>query len=365
MSGARVLLVAAPLRLTVYVLLGATAVIVGLMTILIVRHGEAARADRVRTRLQHEFGPVFSRFLESEDPVHLAEELRPAFMRMNAAERPVAAVLITELMGEASTSQREQLRRALETAGLVELGERGTRRRSPWRRTLACELLGKVGAPRSVPALLERLADRRPEVRLAAVRALGDIGSTEAIPALTKAFLERSSAPTNVVSDALRRIGGEAVTAFERGIVSPDPMVRVSACFGVAALAEQAADPARQLAETLGSDPDARVCTAAAAALGICGGERAPGALVAATTNADVHVRRAALKALGSFDDPSTGETLTECVEDEDRETALDAAESLLALARRPRAGPAARAQLESSSAWAVEYARIVAEVSG
>jgi HEAT repeat protein len=59
----------------------------------------------------------------------------------------------------------------------VELGEKGTRRLSPWRRALACEALGTIGAQRSVPVLLERLEDRRPEVRIAAVNALGDIRS--------------------------------------------------------------------------------------------------------------------------------------------------------------------------------------------
>jgi hypothetical protein len=105
----------------------------------------------------------------------------------------------------------------------VELGERGTRRLSPWRRTLACELLGEIGAHRSVLALLARLEDHRPEVRLAAVRALGEVGSKEAVPALSTAFLQRRVAPTNIVNNALRRIGGEAASAFERGITSDDP----------------------------------------------------------------------------------------------------------------------------------------------
>ena len=49
--------------------------------------------------------------------------------------------------------------------------------------------------------------------------------------------------------------------------------------------------------------------------------------------------------------------------EDEDREVAIRAAEALLVLSRRPRAAPEARARLQASSAWAVEYARKVAEV--
>jgi HEAT repeat protein len=283
---------------------------------------------------------------------------------MDAAHRPVAATLVTDLMQAASSSQREQLRLALEQSGIVELGHRGTRRFSPWRRALACEMLGKIGSPRSVPVLVARLEDRRPEVRTAAVRALGDIGSAEAVPALADAFLERRVAPTNVVNAALRRIGGESGPAFELGLASPDAIVRVSSCYGLSAIASTHGGAAFRLARMLGSDSDAGVRAAAAAALGIVGGGNAPESLRDATTDPDVQVRRAAVKALGSFDDPTSGEALDGCTEDEDRETALRAAEALLALANRPRAAQAARARLESSSAWSVEYASTVAEVS-
>jgi HEAT repeat protein len=119
-----------------------------------------------------------------------------------------------------------------------------------------------------------------------------------------------------------------------------------------------------RLAQVLASDPDARVRSAAAAALGIVGGGSAPTALVGATTDPDVQVRRSAVKSLGYFDDPSTSQALDDRTEDEDREVALRAAEALVALAGRPRAAPEARARLESSSAWVVQYARKIAEVS-
>ena len=307
---------------------------------------------------------MFSRFLQSQHPSCLAEELRPAFLGMDAAHRPVAATLIADVMGHASPAQKEQLRDALEEAGIVELGHRGTRRLSPWRRALECEMLGKIGAHRSVPVLLERLEDRRPDVRMAAVQALGDIGSAEAVPALGEAFLARRVAPTDVVNEALRRIGIDAFPVFERGVASADPVIRISSCFGLAGIVEKRRACAFRLALVLDTDSDARVRTAAASALGILGGEEAPAPLRRAATDGDVHVRRSSVKALGSFDDPTTGQTLDECTEDEDRETAIRAAEALLALARRPRAAPEARARLESSSAWAVEYARTVAEVS-
>jgi len=365
MSGVVVLQVAAPLRLTFWVLAIAGAWVVVLLALVVARHLQWARAERRREQVQGELEPVFSRLLEGEDHVLLARELRPAFMRMDAAERPVAAVFVTDLMQQVSPAQTEELRSTLEQSGIVELGERGTRRWSPWRRALACETLGKIGARRSVPVLLERLEDRRPEVRVAAVRALGDIGSAEAVPALREAFLERRSAPTNVVSDALREIGGEVVgPTFERGVASPDPVVRVSACFGLGATAGTHGAAVYRLAGVLASDSDANVRTAAASALGMAGGGDAPAALVAATADPDDRVRRAAVKALGRFDDPTTTETLDACTEDEDREVAIRSAEALVALAKRPRAGAEARARLESSSAWAVGYALTVAAVN-
>lgn len=198
---------------------------------------------------------------------------------------------------------------------------------------------------------------------MAAVRALGDIRSDEAVPALSDAFLERRVAPTNVVNDALRRIGGESAPAFEQGIASPDPVVRVSSCFGLSGIAESHGGAVHRLAVVLGSDSDGSVRAAAAHALGIVGGGNAPPELLAATVDPEVNVRRSAVKALGSFDDSTTCKTLVDRTEDEDREVALRAAEALVVLTGRPRATAAARAWLDSSSAWAVRYARKVAEV--
>jgi hypothetical protein len=355
---------AAPLRLTFWVVVVGAAVILVLIGLGVARHLQEVRDERRREHVRAQLGPVFSRFLETEDATHLAEELRPAFLRMDAAHRPVAASLTIDVMREASPSQKAQLSGELELAGIVELGERGTRRRSPWRRALACEMLGEIGADGSVQCLLERLEDRRPEVRLAAVRALGDIGSKEAVPALSKAFLERRVAPTNIVNNALRKIGGEAAPAFERGIISDDPIVRVSSCFGFSGIAEEHAVAVERLAEVLTADSDPQVRAAAAAALGIVGGGNAPSQLLDATADSNVHVRRSAVKALGSFDDPTTGDTLVSRTEDEDRETAIRAAESLIALSCRPRAGVQARFHIDCCDSWAVEYARKVAEVT-
>jgi hypothetical protein len=141
-SGVRVLVIVAPLRLTLWVLATATTVIVVLVGIGVARHLEWVRAGRRRERVRAELAPLFSSFLQRQHPVRLAEELRPAFLRMDAAHRPVPAVLVADDMSHASPSQREQLRAELEESGIVDLGHRGTRRFSPWRRALACEMLG-------------------------------------------------------------------------------------------------------------------------------------------------------------------------------------------------------------------------------
>jgi hypothetical protein len=133
------------------------------MALVVARYLQWGRVTRRSERVRGELGPVFSRFLETGDHARLAQELRPTFMRMDAAERPVAAVLVTDLMRQVSPSQIDELRSTLEQSGIVELGERGTRRLSPWRRALACEMLGKIGA--AAPCRLcssgSRIAGRR------------------------------------------------------------------------------------------------------------------------------------------------------------------------------------------------------------
>ncbi len=150
------------------------------------------------------------------------------------------------------------------------------------------------------------------------------------------------------------------------GVRDHAAVVRLISCFGLAATAESVGpDTVRGvLGETLLGDAEPRVRTAAAAALGQVGGTAAPASLVAATDDSDVRVRRSAVKALGMFDDPAAVGALAARADDPDRETALRAAESLLALEERPAAGSAARARVETSDSWSIDYAQAVAGVA-
>jgi hypothetical protein len=86
MSAASVLpaVLIAPDRMTVWVLAAGTVLIVVLAAIGVLRHFEAVSTERRRARLQREFGPVCSRFLETQDSDRLAESLRTAQRRGDA-----------------------------------------------------------------------------------------------------------------------------------------------------------------------------------------------------------------------------------------------------------------------------------------
>lgn len=320
------------------------------------------RRERIRARL----APVVQRHLASGDPGVAAEQLRLVVAGLGRQERPVAAWILRDLTRGADEATRTRVRAVLDETGAVELTERSTRRWMPWRRALACEMLGTLGAERSVPVLVERLEDDRSEVRMAAARALGAIGAPTAAPSLASVFLERRAVPTGVAYDALRSLGPYGAEVFRRGLGSPDPTIRVASCFGTAALAADTgvARAAEDVARLLAADPSTRVRTAAAKALGVIGGTTPPRVLVEAAGDPEVHVRREAVAALGLFDEPGAVGLLAGAAQDPDREVALRAAEALLALGSRPRAGEAARAVVASSRAWSVDYARAVSELA-
>jgi hypothetical protein len=84
MSGVRMLVVVAPLRLTVWILAVAAAAIVVLIAIGMSRHLETVRAARSREHVRAELGPVFSRFSRASTPRALPRSFAPrscAWMR--------------------------------------------------------------------------------------------------------------------------------------------------------------------------------------------------------------------------------------------------------------------------------------------
>ncbi|HXV58852.1 MAG TPA: HEAT repeat domain-containing protein, partial [Gaiellaceae bacterium] len=141
---------------------------------------------RRRERVERRLAPVVERLVSGEGRERTVWELRSLLAGSGSLERPAAAWLLRDATRGADEELLARLRGILEDCGAIELAERGTRRWTPWRRALACEVLGAFGSERSVPVLLERLRDRRLEVRTAAARALGAIRSGAAAPALAE-----------------------------------------------------------------------------------------------------------------------------------------------------------------------------------
>jgi hypothetical protein len=319
--------------------------------------------ERRRAPIRERLEPVIRRLVEGRDPEDTAAELERIVAGLGRTSRPVAAWLLRDLTVGADADTRARVREVLDKSGAIDAAEKGTRRWMPWRRALACEILGTIGAERSVPVLIARLGDDRLEVRIAAARALGAIGAPQAGSALTSLFLERKAVPTGVAYDALRRLGSPGADAFGKGLDRSDPTVRVASCFGLAATA--AGDGAlRALTRVMERDDNVRVRTAATHALGVVGGASPPAALVRAARDPELHVRREAVAALASFDDPESVQALAESLGDPDREIALRSATSVLRLGDSPRAGAAARAALNASRAWSVDYVRTIKELA-
>jgi HEAT repeat protein len=350
----------------VWVVAGLAAVNLALFVALVVAREQWVVHRRLRERIGTRLAPVIERLLQGGDTQRAAEELRPVIAGLGPQARPVAAWLVLDGLREADAGTRDVVRQVLAESGAVELAERATRRWMPWRRALACELLGTIGTEGSVDVLVWRLRDRRAEVRSAAARALGMLGHPVAASPLTELFLRQEGVPTGVAYDVLSRLGEAGADAFRQGLESPRVSVRVTSCFGIAAHAETVArgQAVALLEQRLRTEEDPRVRAGAASAMRSLRGDAAPGALLEAVHDPVPAVRRSAAKALAAFDDPAAVAALGPLTSDEDRETALRAAESLLALSDGKRGGEPARRTLLGSDAWTVESARATARLT-
>jgi HEAT repeat protein len=347
------------------VFIGLLALNVVVLAAIVLQREQWVLHRRVRTRIRGQLTPVLARLLDGKDPEGDAEELRPLLAGLGPQSRPVAAWLVLDALREADDATRAAVRGVLRDAGAVQVAERATLRRMPWRRALACEFLGTIGTEHSVDALVERLGDKRSEVRRAAARALGELGDPAAAGPLETLFLARERVPIGVANDALSRLGAAGAAAFRRGLLAPEPSVRVTSCFGIASATDATArdDVLALLEQRLRADGEARVRAAAASAMRWLPGEVAPPALREALRDSSPAVRRSAAKSLSAFDDPAAAVALSEMVSDVDRESALRAAESLLALSEGARAGAPARRELAASRAWTVKSVLAIAEL--
>jgi HEAT repeat protein len=313
------------------------------------------RAERVRARL----APIIES-VRADASAADRQRLRDAVADLDAQSRPIAAALLIDRLDEVPASERGAIVELLREAGAIDVALRSARARTAWRRSLACAALGASGAPEAVPVLEELLDDHNHHVREAAVEALGAIGDPAALPALRRLYLSETAVRPGIVYAALVELGPAAAEVFGEAIGSDNPRVRASACFGLAATARGDVSQDEVSIEHALTDSDSAVRTAAADALAAVGAGTVPSALVTAVTDPELSVRKAAVRALGAYDDPRAVAAAARALRDDEREIALRSAESLVLLARKPRAGPDAARALAVADVWPVQTARML-----
>lgn len=312
---------------------------------------ERSRARRA-ARFRREWALMLDELTSgSPDP----EGLGARIGRFDELQRPIAATMLLERLGSASVAERTAVLEAMRETGATDMLLHSLRRRRPWRRALGARTLGQVGATDAVPALIERLDDRSRYVREAAVRALGRIGDERSLRPLAVLFLNPDRAGAGIVYDALLALGDAADAVFREGLASPTESVRVTSCFGVAAALEP--DDARLELERMLADTAGEVRAAACETLGRVAGATTPDQLMEATRDPVPSVRRAAVAALGSYDDPRSLAPLLAALGDPERDVALRAGEALVRLGRLPATGGRARAAIAETEAWPLETA--------
>lgn len=144
-------------------------------------------------------------------------------------------------------------------------------------------------------ALVGRLREREPAVRLQVVHALGKLGDPAAAPPVAPLLFDHDPAVAAKAAFVLGRLGGDvARDALLSAVGTADPSVREAVSDALMGWPE-ALDP---LADLL-ADPHAAVREHAAEVLGFLGDPAAVGPLAAAVGDRDAGVRFAALLALG------------------------------------------------------------------
>jgi HEAT repeat protein len=305
-----------------------------------------------------------------------------AWLRGPAVERALA-----HLLGHAAVRPTviEAIVRREASAGIVEILVEQLRADDGDVRLAAIVALGRLGDRRATAALSAMLAGPRSEV-VSAAAALARIGDQSAFEPLLPLLAHGDAAVRQAAIGALNSLGHPDMAARVAGLLAaPDAHVRESAVriagyFGyrgsVDTLIERCSDPdesvrraavehvpfledpraAGSLARAL-DDPSPRVRSAAAQALSHLGAGEARGPLLSATRDADAWVRYYSVRALGEVREPSAVPRLAELAGSDPamhvRIAALEAvgaidgpaaAEILLAYVTEPQADLAAAA---------------------
>ena len=283
--------------------------------------------------------------------------LRPTVVSMLAKLRGAPVVTLVALLDAHGDLDRARLR--LSSGSAVQ-------------RARAANLLGLARDSRSVPVLVELLADPAPDVRLVAARALGRIGDPESAEAVLRAVPGRRGrvgVPAWVAAEALLSMeGGERLSrAVCDALLSDDPAIRD---VGVTVTAySNLPEALTVIRECLHFETDLDIKAGMIEALGRLGGPQDV-ALIQGYTGryAPAQLRRTCVKALGEIGGEAAFSRLGALLDDGDRASAVLAAEALAAGGTRGEkvldAAVAQNARVTRVVAAALHRARLSAGVA-
>ncbi|HEY3821115.1 MAG TPA: HEAT repeat domain-containing protein [Polyangiaceae bacterium] len=193
-------------------------------------------------------------------------------------------------------------------------------------RTALCRVLGWIGEPDSVEALVE-LLDAEPAAAHAAALAIANIVS-DAEPLLLAALRQSRTERRLLLLPLLSR-SRSAVADVMVCLDDADPSIRAMACDTLGKIGDDVAVP--RLFALLG-DTDARVAQSAASAIQSLGGVETERRALEAARTGDPRVRRSALRILAYFGWPSSLEVFLAALDEPDERLQDVAAAGLAAL---------------------------------
>jgi len=214
-------------------------------------------------------------------------------------------------------------------------------------RWAAAGALGKIGDSRALPNLIGALQDENEDVRKVAAESLGKIGDPQAIPTLIEALRDESWLVRHAATEALGRIGISAVPALLRALEDEGAEVRRAAAEALGEIGDPQTVPA--LVATL-RDKDWGVRRAAVWALGKIGSPALP-ILVKALQDETLGARDVVVRALGNTGDPQAVPLLLGAVRDKDAGVRRAAAGALGRIGD-PQALPALIGALWDENEW-------------
>ncbi|MFU8895769.1 MAG: HEAT repeat domain-containing protein [Gammaproteobacteria bacterium] len=234
----------------------------------------------------------------------------------------------------ASTDIRERIIAWLGRHGHVDRWIKQLRRRDPWQRERAVELLGVLRLPHTTDLLIEALNDPELDVRMRAAAALGALGGTRSRDALLNALTDENRWSAIRISGLLANMGPGTAEALVAALPSMGRGARLAA---IDVLARIGGPVTASAIMHLLADDDSDIRARSAAALGQMNYSPAAEQLTAALHDEAWPVRAMAAKALGALQIKAAIPALCDALRDPEWWVRANGAEALRAMGPQGR----------------------------